>query len=95
MLSPIIMVLKYSYSPVILCALLRLNFTLFCAADILKEPISARFNLMLAQIGKSLYLYGLLMSVESSVLSLELERSFWLLLRKACAIFRRGSAKFS
>jgi 1,4-dihydroxy-2-naphthoate octaprenyltransferase len=63
MLSPIIMVLKYSYSPVILCALLSLILPFSALPIILKEPISARFNLMLAQIGKSLYLYGLLMSV--------------------------------
>lgn len=61
--SPLILVISFSYSPLLLLSLLALLLPARHLGLILFEPISARFNLMLASVGQSLYLLGLLMSL--------------------------------
>lgn len=63
LMGPIILVSAFGYSPILLVACLALGLPARHFLMILREPISARFNLMLASIGISLYLFGMLMSL--------------------------------
>lgn len=61
-LGPIILVLFFDYSSIVLCSLAALIGPLRHAKMILKEPISRKFNFMLQSIGKALYLFGMILS---------------------------------
>lgn len=58
--GPIGLLLVYSYSPWVLMACLPIIVPVRYIPMILWEPISARFNLMLMAIGKTLYLAGIM-----------------------------------
>lgn len=57
--GPVILVLKFSYSPLLLLACIPLVLPARYFLMILQEPVSAKFNLMLASIGQSLYRFGI------------------------------------
>lgn len=62
-LTPLSLLFFYNYRPLILLCLFALIFPLMQAKMILVDPISGKFNLMLQAIGKSLYLFGILLSI--------------------------------
>ncbi len=62
-LSPLLLFFFYSYGPLIFVALFALVIPMRQFKMILHDPVSAKFNMMLAAIGKSLYLFGVLMSL--------------------------------
>lgn len=62
-ISPLLLILVFKYSWLLCGVLLALIIPMSKFSIILYEPISRRFNLMLAAIGQSLYLYGILMSL--------------------------------
>jgi 1,4-dihydroxy-2-naphthoate octaprenyltransferase len=62
-LSPLFLIIFYGHSGFSLLSLAALIFPARLFPMILSDPISAKFNLMLQAIGKSLYLFGLLMSL--------------------------------
>ena len=61
-LGPVIMYYRFSYSPVVLASVITLIIPAIYFKMILREPISRRFNLMLASLGKTLYLFGIVLS---------------------------------
>lgn len=62
-LSPLCMMIFYNFTWPVLLSLLALYFPARMFPLVLYKPISAQFNLMLAAIGKSLYIFGVLMSL--------------------------------
>ncbi|OPZ24077.1 MAG: 1,4-dihydroxy-2-naphthoate octaprenyltransferase [bacterium ADurb.BinA186] len=61
-LSPFLMMIFYDFKWPVLLSLVALFFPVRMFPMVLQKPISAQFNLMLAAIGKSLYIFGVLMS---------------------------------
>lgn len=62
-IGPLIMVVIMSYSPIVLCSYMALLLPVQYFKMIVFSPISRKFNLMLASIGKSLYLFGIILSI--------------------------------
>jgi 1,4-dihydroxy-2-naphthoate octaprenyltransferase len=60
---PVGMVVFFALPKMILLACCALVIPLRCVPMIAKDPISGRFNLMLASIGKALYLFGILFAI--------------------------------
>jgi 1,4-dihydroxy-2-naphthoate octaprenyltransferase len=58
--SPLIMATYFAYSPLVYASYFALLLPLLRLPIIMNEPLSARFNLMLAAVGKCLYLFGIL-----------------------------------
>lgn len=63
LISPIILILFFNYSWLLLITAFALVFPVMKFSIILHEPVSRRFNLVLASIGQALYLYGVAMSI--------------------------------
>lgn len=62
-LSPLLLLFHFHYSPLVLVSLLGLIFPIRQFKMILYDSISAKFNLMLQAVGKSLYVVGVLLSI--------------------------------
>lgn len=62
-LSPISLVAGFAFSKLVMLALAALALPLRYAPMIWHEPPSRRFNLMLASLGQSLYMFGILLSL--------------------------------
>ncbi len=58
--GPLCLVAFFSYSPLVLVSLIAFLLPLKNMRVVLKEPVSVKLNMMLAAIGKSLYLFGAL-----------------------------------
>jgi len=62
-ISPLLLVIIYKYSYILLITACALLIPVSKFYIILHEPITRRYNLMLASIGQALYMYGVLMSI--------------------------------
>lgn len=62
-LGPMLLVVYFSFSPLILLSCFALVLPAQHVVMIARAPISARFNLMLAAIGKALYWFGVIFCV--------------------------------
>lgn len=63
MISPLFLIIIYNYSWGLLTTALALIIPANKFSILLQEPITRRYNLMLASIGQALYVYGVLMSI--------------------------------
>jgi 1,4-dihydroxy-2-naphthoate octaprenyltransferase len=70
LVSPLILTIFYNYNYIILSTAVALLIPLRKYRIILYEPISRRFNIMLASIGQALYIYGFIMSITLVLLSI-------------------------
>lgn len=63
LIGPVALVVQFAYPPTLLLACFALIFPMRHFVMIATTPVSAQFNLMLAAIGKALYLFGILFFV--------------------------------